>query len=163
MPNQIFAEEVECAPWLNALMLGFAVLFGAALFFLIQEEGFSWESSSSLIIGLFILLGAINIFRTLRLSLTEEGLWFGYWKFGKQIHLVDITRLEEQQAGFKEFYGLGIRRSVKGVWGYINRFGTGLYLETRQGKKFFVSSNRADEWIAMIKSQQRQLVRQRQE
>jgi hypothetical protein len=97
-----------------------------------------------------VLFSTIN-FSRLDISATENVLQFRFGLFKKQVYIKNITNLEKEKLSFMKFGGYGIRFGRGKILGYVARGGEGIqFVDTKDNKKYFVSSEKSDELISLL-------------
>ena len=86
-----------------------------------------------------ILVPVWLIFRRLDITLDDENLSFGFWRFRPVVPVQGIVSAEPERITFRKYGGIGIRTCAGAVC-YNTRFGDGVRIKVKGRKRDWVFS-----------------------
>ncbi len=155
--NVIFKETQRfLKPWMNVLV---AVVAVAGVAFLISQisQGM-WKD----VIGSVVLLGALALFRSLKLVtiVKDDGLSVRFFPFHwafKRIPLEDVIEVESKTySPIREYGGWGIRCGKDGGRAYNVSGNQGVLLKYRSGGSLLIGTQKPQELEAAIRNVRRE-------
>ena len=104
-------------------------------------------------IGLFLVVVMFN-FYYLKISVSEDKLFFGFGWFKKSVYIKNISGLKIEKFEFKKFLGYGIRVAFDKTVGFVAKGGNGIkFIDAHTKKTYYITSDRAEELQTILKNQ----------
>ena len=114
------------------------------------EPGGTSDALTGLLPVVMILVPVWLIFRRLDITLDDENLAFGFWRFRPVVPLQSIVSAEPEKITFRKYGGIDIRW-VAGAVCYTTRFGEGVRIKVEGRKRDWVfSCNDAPRLIGLL-------------
>jgi len=110
-----YEETIAAPPWLRMTILSvFLVIIGFFLVFPFVSEGTSDVTHLFLALVFAAILWVIEIFLSLKVTITSKGLQFGFYLFSKKIFYQEIVDCSVMRYKMTDFLGWGIRKNDEG-------------------------------------------------
>jgi hypothetical protein len=136
VPPTLEYEEILVAPvWVRVLVyVVFLVLIGFFLLYPIFDELANEVLNLSLSIVFVIILWMVRFFLSLRVSVFNKGIQFGFYIFNKRFEYSDVLDCKPFRYQLSDYLGWGIRKGADGsiLYNVPGDHGTAVKLTVRE-------------------------------
>ncbi|MDZ7273689.1 MAG: hypothetical protein ONB48_09330 [candidate division KSB1 bacterium] len=152
-PVVLYREHQPMKRWIMRLLM-LAVAFASAFLLALMLLG---PHLPGWVIALLLLpvLGlavATFTFRRLSIEVTETGIAFGFGFVRTRLRWQEIESVAPQPYLFTRFVGWGVRYDLRDTFAFVAQSGMGIELKTRKRWRYFITTDRPQELVDLVRA-----------
>jgi len=149
-----YREELNPPIWAEGTLVGCILLVSGILFYqLLSGNKLGPNPAPNWVLAVVdaLLIGVYITFRRLVIILDPEGLQLSFSWIKRRIRYSEVESAELYSVSPEEYWGLGLRYSIRGGEAFTNRFGEGVRITRRRSQPIVLTPENPRRFIKVMR------------